>query len=602
MSDYVIMPKEDLVEIGDLTRELSESEEGISAVNLSSSLTSAVSNISGAKAVTYVEQSLTSEQKQQARKNIDAVCKEDTILEQLRPIEELREYGHYVFLNDTQQTNGNILTILQIYASVRTQELNDYIWMLPKRTNRLLLVVKGTDNVGRMKTVSDISPADIVSFNYVDNALTVTIGSQLYFKFSYDDDGILTDTETEQTALKSDIIEPIQPDWGQNDETQLDYIKNRTHYTDEEVLFDTTVDNGKLYFNNELCTYQLTDLPTEITLGEEYTVNIDGTEHPFVFWMSYGNNSTTWLGKYEPGLCPYESGVTASDVTPCDIVTYLDYEILNEIDEQTSDDVDIFTKEFQTGLKIDLSNNSADTWSFRLPETEPTTHTLKVYTGVVKQLDEKYIPYTIARSDELTILPIERLADFGATVQRGFKTSTINGSYEVIIVNIPTTLENPGNYIFYMSASDYEKAPDGFVWQFNLISTDGTSKKMIQCAMSQEPPFFVNIFHDIANRAIRFLLKGHLASEDGNYEFGYDEDGQLYDDYQQKHSVYDTTIISKLNGMTKSEAYTPSSETDVATKGYVDETISSSNIFTSPNGTRYQIIVNDDGTLSTEQV
>lgn len=49
MSEFVIMPKEDLVEIGDTTRELSQNNESIVADVLSANLRTAVASVGGAK-------------------------------------------------------------------------------------------------------------------------------------------------------------------------------------------------------------------------------------------------------------------------------------------------------------------------------------------------------------------------------------------------------------------------------------------------------------------------------------------------------------------------------------------------------------------------
>lgn len=49
MSEFVIMPKEDLVEIGDTIRELNQSSDSIIADVLSADLRTAVASVGGAK-------------------------------------------------------------------------------------------------------------------------------------------------------------------------------------------------------------------------------------------------------------------------------------------------------------------------------------------------------------------------------------------------------------------------------------------------------------------------------------------------------------------------------------------------------------------------
>lgn len=501
------------------------------------------------------------------------------------------------------------MTVMQIYPSVRTQELNDYIWMLPKRTNRIILTVKGTDNIGKMKMIGGISPIDIISFNYADNTLAVTVGGHLYFEFLYDNDGVLTGVNTKEVAYKSDIVDPVQSDWNENDSTSPHFIENRTHYTEVISFDETTLDNGELPFTNaQYYIYHFTNTLDEIILGHKYTLNIDGTEYSYVPWISASYSvSVSDISSVEPEIGnSFSNGLTASDCTPFELhMMILDDNIIPGFFDD-SVNANILTKEYQKGLKIDISENVSD-WYLYLPETEPTTHTISLYGEIVQQIDEKYIPDTIARSEDLRILPIDRLADFGATVNRGFKTKAfgeVTRSYEIIVINMPITLENPGNYIFCVGASDYEKAPDGYIYQFNIVATDESKTDILSYSSPLLEPFFINIVHDKDGRISCTIIGNRYGVLIGRYF--YNADGSVNKDDNVVHTtVLNDTVLSALNTNTASKSYTPTQTTDVATRQYVDDAVSNVGdgiILTSPNNTKYKLTVSDDGTLSTEAV
>lgn len=73
----------------------------------------------------------------------------------------------------------------------------------------------------------------------------------------------------------------VQPDWSQNDETQPDYVRNRTHYTETaivevllEISFTSQLSDGRYgWMTNEPT---ITELPEA---GEVVTVSFDGKEY-----------------------------------------------------------------------------------------------------------------------------------------------------------------------------------------------------------------------------------------------------------------------------------------------------------------------------------
>ena len=81
----------------------------------------------------------------------------------------------------------------------------------------------------------------------------------------------------------------VQPDWNQNDDTQLDYVKNRPFYTGDPVdtvlLEETTAEFTE---NNGLYSYKLSN-PLSLEVGQTYHVSWDGTVYECVGTDFNGN-------------------------------------------------------------------------------------------------------------------------------------------------------------------------------------------------------------------------------------------------------------------------------------------------------------------------
>lgn len=104
-----------------------------------------------------------------------------------------------------------------------------------------------------------------------------------------------------------EIPEQVQSDWNQNDSTAADYIKNRTHYSEqayvdifsvnllESELTEATAGYGKLY-----------DIEFDITAGETYKVIYDSNEY-FVPALANSSNGALLgeLGGNKPDFTNY---------------------------------------------------------------------------------------------------------------------------------------------------------------------------------------------------------------------------------------------------------------------------------------------------------
>ena len=90
------------------------------------------------------------------------------------------------------------------------------------------------------------------------------------------------------TTEKNDIVSAInevavlnqsdwnQSDWNQNDSTQTDYIRNRTHWKEENIT-ELASGEGTTDFNNLNLFAILPDF--DLKIGENYIVNYDGTDY-----------------------------------------------------------------------------------------------------------------------------------------------------------------------------------------------------------------------------------------------------------------------------------------------------------------------------------
>lgn len=74
-----------------------------------------------------------------------------------------------------------------------------------------------------------------------------------------------------------------QSDWNQNDETALDYIKNRTHYDRTELLVEETT--VTVFSNGSAGSVLSNAFNADLVEGDTYIVAFDGTEYECVATM-----------------------------------------------------------------------------------------------------------------------------------------------------------------------------------------------------------------------------------------------------------------------------------------------------------------------------
>lgn len=189
-----------------------------------------------------------------------------------------------------------------------------------------------------------------------------------------------------------------KPDWNQNDETQPDYVKNRTHYAETamvtalpEISF-TSQDLGNGIYGLFSTEHTISELP------EAATVVFDGTEYACAATVRdgvaiYGNDAI--LGGDDTGE-PF-----------------------------------IFSIIPNTGIQVVC-----------LTDAEPTVHSIALYMEkeTVHTIDTKYLPEIPA--EKLPEIPAEKLPSSIHTVEQ----KTFEGSFDKVTDGRDTFVFNAFNY------------------------------------------------------------------------------------------------------------------------------------------------------------
>ena len=229
---------------------------------------------------------------------------------------------------------------------------------------------------------------DVITFrNYMDYDYKVIIGGTgeiltLDEKFIPESIARVSDVESTIQEAVASIPEQVQADWNQNDETAADYIKNRTHYA-EKVLTPIVEDlSGARVIGHE-GSYILVD---------GYIIEVDGVKYTISRvlvdeYSDYDDEGMREHYSYEyfgnPAVYPY-------DLYKADIVHDVPFFMYHEYGTYT-------------GIYFG----------------DEDTHTVNVYsTGgeIVHQLDEKFIPDTIARQADVDDKISQLRIDIGETI------------------------------------------------------------------------------------------------------------------------------------------------------------------------------------------
>ena len=201
----------------------------------------------------------------------------------------------------------------------------------------------------------------------------------------------------------------VQPDWNQNDETQPDYVKNRTHYAETAIVtvfpetsFTSEKTSGSIYAW-ESAEHFINELPEA---GEAATVVFDGTEY-------------ACAATVKNGVAAYgNAAVMGGDDTG---EPFFIYTFPNE------------------GILVAC-----------LTDAEPTVHSIALYREkeTVHTIDQKYLPEIPAEklpeipAEKLPEIPAEKLPSSIHTVEQ----KTFAGTFDKVTEGRDTFVFNAFNY------------------------------------------------------------------------------------------------------------------------------------------------------------
>lgn len=206
-----------------------------------------------------------------------------------------------------------------------------------------------------------------------------------------------------QKADKSDIV---QPDWNQNDEIQFDYVKNRTHYEYHEVLWQHTFTESDIQIYNY---FSADTSPIDLKRGNTYVVEVNGVSVKCIAYEEYGSGF-----------------------------------------------ININTKVGNISVVISNNYSMYNDTRYNARASEMCTVVLKASTPTVHKLDEKFIPDSIARKENIPAAPMmvtTRSIDAGSAFD---PSVTVAEMLEALKSGTPVWVQISGTYYPVSAFSSYE--------------------------------------------------------------------------------------------------------------------------------------------------
>ena len=249
-----------------------------------------------------------------------------------------------------------------------------------------------------------ITDGNLCFFNYYTKAGTYLLEvSKTAELVSTLDEKYIPDT----IARISDIpntTQQVQSDWSQNDQTATDYVKNRTHWVDQvrEMITDVTTIEGE----SPIAYDYENGLKTDYN-GKSFTITWDGVDYDCAVNVKYGMSSYYYCGNGSL----YSSSLSDTGEPFCFYIS-------------------------KGAPKIYYASG--------------TSHIYKIigdYVDNVHQLDEKYIPDTIARTENVPENPVK---DIEAVGQDFVYTNDDGMSHLVTLITTGVKFRDRSNGYYYM--------------------------------------------------------------------------------------------------------------------------------------------------------
>lgn len=227
-----------------------------------------ISELTNDSFVSYVEQTLTENQQNQAKMNLGIdVLTGDTITVTPTQVKEAILAGRPVAITYVDYTYGILIFTNFGYSHENNVIVaNLIIYYNSQYIFAELVGLMSNDGEFWSLQTTELGTSTDIANNYV----------------KYSESQTLTNEQKAQARTNIGAISEadlVQPDWNQNDETAPDYVKNRPFYTGdpvETVLVEesttTFVESNGFYVARFQSTF-------EATVGETYTVSWDGTTY-----------------------------------------------------------------------------------------------------------------------------------------------------------------------------------------------------------------------------------------------------------------------------------------------------------------------------------
>ena len=338
----------------------------------------------------------------------------------------------------------------------------------------------------------------------------------------------VTDLENNIGELKNKIDnihipEQIQSDWTQNDETAVDYIKNRPFYDNSWVL-DTS---------NVLKT---NDINSDVGF-------VLISNNPDDFYLS--DNNINYYGKYKN--TEYKLTISHYTMYDCEAFLYTDDDgnktTICYVVRQENTSIKIY----DTGTRYEISNPSIGIWVKHDPQFGKKA---SIYTKDVHKIDEKYLPDLSKHPDwnqddetavdfvkNRPLLPISEIANYGV----GFGTNT---ALKAVIINL--TKDSNADGLTFINNTQYpniylrfnKKQISSFQWYYDgeISFTNNTSNKVISGQCNKD-----------------------------RFNITYDADGNIVNSNAYFKCFRNQVLLASVNQQ-EDEYKTPSQDTDPSTK------------------------------------
>ena len=267
-------------------------------------------------------------------------------------------------------------------------------------------------------------------------------------------------------------VEQVQPDWNQNDSTQPDYVKNRTHWVegiDEELLAETTTtfrDAGGPVMGIAIIDH------TKIEVGKRYTLIVDG--------VAYESEAFPVTGGTEIGI----------EVT----IPYIGNPNFMEMGYGEDNGLP-----FIAGFSSD-GTGITDTFYVFMQGADGDSHiiSLSMSSTTYHPLDEAFIPDTIARKSDIP--------------EVNYPVTSVNGMTGDVVIEV-------GSGGGVTSWNDLEDKPFGEVEGQTVIEWDGNTENRDYCSVGGLAYYKVSDsipdVSEIVNHTIAF--GNHPLADTGDY-------------------------------------------------------------------------------------